>query len=394
MGPGDGGTGGGGGIATGGGGGGAGGGGAGGGGGGATGGGTGGSTGGGTGITPTPFPRIALAPERLPILANESVDIEVDSTGRLHVISNWGGVADLDAGLDYSVRELDGGWWHERIVEAVGAQPVGTGSKIELDSAERPHIAFVSADIPGNFNRTRLFYGSRDDGGWHTEEVEDAGFQISVFFGFELANDVPHVGYRVRNAIGPDGGTTNVIRWGSRTAGAWTLETIETLDETQSATVVTVTADGAPHVLYRSTDAGMGVVRHAERTAPGVWSREDIASGGLLRGWATHVGNDLVVAGGPIFARTNGVWSIAGLADANNSVALALPNGEVWDFSNAGTSNGRLLRTGRFVNGQYDTSVDAGYANVRYQGWAHDETNGSLVGVIFNGINVDILRLP
>jgi hypothetical protein len=335
---------------------------------------------------------VASAPEALPIPANESTDVEVDSLGRLHVVSNHTG--DPDGGLDYSVRELDGGWWSERIVRSEGFQSVGSGVKIELDSAQRPHIAFTWADLPGNGARTRLFYGSRDDAGWHTEELEDAGYQVSVFFGFELANDVPHAGYRIRNALLPDGGLTNVIRWGSRVGGAWTLESVEVLDENMAATVVTVTADGQPHVLYRSTDAGSGVVRHAARTAPNTWAKEDIATGGLLRGWATHVGNDLVVAGGPIFVRTNGVWSIAGLADANNSVALALPNGEVWDFSNAGSTSGRQLRTGRFVNGRYETALDAGVSNVRYQGWAHDETNGSLVGAIFNGTNVDLVRLP
>jgi hypothetical protein len=334
---------------------------------------------------------VALAPEALPIPANESTDLDVDSQGRLHVVSNYTGP---DGGLDYSVRELDGGWWTERIAPMVMSQSVGSGAKIELDSAQRPHVAFTWADVPGNGARTRLFYGTRDDAGWHTEEVEDAGFQISLYFGFELANDVPHLGYRIRNALLPDGGLTNVIRWGSRAGGAWTLESIETLDENMAATVVTVTADGQPHVLYRSTDAGSGVVRHAARTGPNTWAGEDIASGGLLRGGATHVGNDIVVAGGPIFARINGVWSIAGLADANNSSALALPNGEVWDFSNAGTSNNRTLRTGRFVNGQYDTSLDAGVVNARYHGWAWDETNGSIVGSVFNGTNVDIVRLP
>jgi hypothetical protein len=360
-------------------------------GGGATGGGTGGGATGGGGVTPTPFPRVALPVEAVPIPANESTDIEVDSQGRLHVVTNFQGG---DGGLDYSVRERDGGWWSERIVAAEGFQSVGAGVKIELDSNERPHVAFTWADLPGNGARTRLFYGVREDAGWRTEELEDAGFQVSLFFGFELANDVPHVGYRVRNALLPDGGLTNVIRWGSRAGNAWTLESIETLDENMAATVVTVTDDGTPHVLYRSTDAGSGVVRHAARTAPGTWAGEDIAFGGLLRGWATHVGNDLVVAGGPIFVRTNGVWSIAGLADANNSVVRALPNGEVWDFSNAGSTNGRLLRTGRFVNGQYETAVDAGISNVRYQGWSYDPTTGALVGSIFDGLNVNIVRLP
>ena len=361
-------------------------------GGGATGGGAaGGGAAGGGGVSPTPFPRVASPLEALPIAANESTDIEVDSQGRIHVVSNYQG---FDGGLDYSVRERDGGWWSERIVSGEGAQSVGAGVKLELDSTERPHVAFTWADLPGNNLRTRLFYGARDDAGWRTEALEDAGFQVSLFFGFELANDVPHVGYRVRNALLADGGLTNVIRWGSRVGGAWTLESIESLDENMAATAVTVTADGMPHVFYRSTDAGMGVVRHAGRTAPDTWATEDIATGGLLRGWATHVGNDLVVAGGPIFTRTNGVWAIAGLADANNSVVRALPNGEVWDFSNGGSTSGRLLRTGRFVNGQYETALDAGVANVRYQGWSFDPTSGALVGSIFDGLNVNIVRLP
>lgn len=363
-------------------------------GGGATGGGTGGggATGGG-GITPTPFPRVVMGREPLPIPANESTDVEVDSTGRFHVMSNVQG--DPDGGLFYSVREVDGGWWSERVVTSQGFQSVGAGVKIELDSAQQPHIAFTWADLPGNGLRTRLFYGTRDDAGWRTEEIEDAGYQVSIFFGFELANDVPHLGYRVRNALGPDGGLINHARWGSRSGGTWTLETIDTFDESMAATAVTVTADGVPHVFFRQLDAGSQVIRHAARTAPGTWAREDIAQNGVVRAWATHVGNDLhlIVAGG-IYRRINGAWSLAGQAANNAPVILALPNGEVWDFSALGSGNSRELLTGRYVNGQYELSPDAGLNGILYQGWDFDPTNGSFVGSLNTGAGIELVRLP
>ncbi|MBX7102234.1 MAG: hypothetical protein K1X89_31245, partial [Myxococcaceae bacterium] len=374
---------------------------------GSTGGGSGSSGGGMAGIDAGPFFHFVGAMEQVPVAANETCDLEIDSAGRFHVVSNFTGVA--DGGLHYSVRETDGGWTTERVVASVGSQITGTAAKLELDSTGKPHIAFIQADLPSNANRTRLFYASKPAGTWQIEELEDAGFQISQFFSFQLdGTDAPRVTYRIRNVLQSDGGIQNsLVQHATRTTGSWTREAVHQQTYGTSfdyATNASLDSQGGAHVYFMAGtfpdggNAANSFIAHASKAA-GAWSYE-VAYGNnftMSRG-ASAVGpqDELNLVAEFTFFRkgpaTDGGWAYGGGGSAGNSPFMrTAPNGAVWDFTNTGSSSGNALYVGRYVNGVHVTNNgDAGIGGVRYSGWAFD-SNGHPWGVVSQSNNIGVV---
>ncbi|MBX7102235.1 MAG: hypothetical protein K1X89_31250 [Myxococcaceae bacterium] len=375
---------------------------------GSTGGGSGSSGGGMAGIDAGPFFSFVGFSEQVPVPANETCDLELDSMGRAHVVSNYSYV--VDGGLHYSVRELDGGWTTERIVPVVGTNQTGTAAKIEIDSAGKPHVAFIQADQLANPNRTRLFYASKPAGTWEVEEIEDAGFQVSVFFSFQLdSTDTPRLTYRIRNAIQPDGGNQNsVVQHATRSTGAWTRETVHqqaTATGFDYATNASLDSTGAAHVYFMASqfpDGGNSpsyFIAHATKSAS-AWNYE-LAYGNnfsMSRGASAVGPNDELnlVAEFTFFRKgpyTDGGWAYGGGGSAGNSpVMRTAPNGAVWDFTNTGSSSGGMLTVGRYVNGVHVVNVDAGVGGVRFSGWDFD-SNGHPWGAVAKSDGVYLIRL-
>lgn len=373
---------------------------------------TGGGGGSAGGTTSAPdagrFFQFAGLVEQVPVPANESCDLEVDSAGRLHVVTNHTFVD--DGGVDYSVRETDGGWTTERIAHSVGIQSVGSGAKIALDSAGRPVIAYTHADLQGVGARTRLFVASKPAGSWTTQEIEDAGIQVSVLFGFELdPTDRAHLAYRVRNAANPDGGpgTFYAVRYATSPMASgmpWLLLGVHTQPASgpEYATSLAVDSTQTAHVFYRSEilpdggNGGVGLAYHASRNAAGQFDYESMSNGAFTRAWATAAPGSLHVADNTVLRRkiADGGWDYGPGSSTGNSVVLkTAPNGAVWNFSNFSAGNGGGLNVGRWFNGAHQETVDAGVGGVAYSGWGFDSAGRPWGAVYRTNLGVFVVRL-
>lgn len=309
---------------------------------------------------------------------NESVDLAVDSQLRLHVVANDVGTA--DAGLFYGVRETDGGWVVTRVLsQTVSVAGVGTGAKILVGTDDRPRIAFTNQDVADSTSRARLFFGAPNGaGGFTIEEVEDAGFQAGVRFGFALdrANN-PHVAYRLRNLQLPDGGPSQTIMYASRNdAGSWSREVLEQYGSSLGfnfAVTFALDSQDGPHVFYVGlSDAGTNVYKHAGKSG-GQWLQETVTTGSPVGAAAAAQPNgDLVLAyDGVVAVKRGATWSLMSNSGAPNMpVAKTAPDGTTWILSNGGSTPGYPLGIARVANGVLAINGnDGGLNDARFHGF-------------------------
>ncbi len=350
-----------------------------------TGGGTSGSGGG--AVQPGPFYTQIGFREAVPLPPTNGADLEVDSLNRLHVLAGYSGA---DAGLLYSVREIDGGWTTERV-----AATTFSGS-LELDSQDRPHVLFFTGGTPF----PPMMYANKNTGAWVAEEVESATFQVGAG-GFVVdSTGAAHAGYLIRNSVRDSGFGSYSVMYSTRApGGGWTRERVAETDRfTSYQPALAVDGTNRPYVMYFDrNDAGQQQLFYGYRTAPDTWQ-------GTTFGNSSMTGSAAAVAPGDVvhlaaennllrFTRDAGFHSAQlGAGGGFANVMRAAADGTVWDFSRGGTSSGRNLRLGRYAAGARQ-SADSGVTDVFSQGWDFDSTGHPWGAVGLGDGGVSVLRL-
>ncbi len=182
--------------------------------------------------------------------------LALDGSGKPHIAYH-----------DESNGELKHAWydgtvWHVEVVAPVGTW-CGLGfASLALDGADQPHVSYFDA-YPGH-PAYDLKYASRSAGGWHIETIDESGGGYS-----SLALDNagrPHVSYTVNGALR--------YTWNDGTQ--WQMKTITTGDITTAGwgtALALENGSGHPHVLYRSTESSIRLVKWDGVT----WQSETLA---------------------------------------------------------------------------------------------------------------------
>jgi hypothetical protein len=235
-------------------------------------------------------------------------DSAVDPSGTIHVVYTncwWHGLCDEDdpsaPHIGYATRI--GGVWTTGLL--YNGEAFGIPS-IDLDSQQRPHIAF-QYEAWHNFR-----YAYHDGAGWVIEDIvpaEPTRVKKEISLALD-ANDVPHVAFY----------QSETVRYGNRIGGTWSDEYVtgSSLEEYRSLTPLVIDPAGSPHIATKGYVTGA----YSYRKENGAWITstidEDDDAGQMA---ALAIGPDGTlhmsyerygVLGGVFYARSSapGQWTI------------------------------------------------------------------------------------
>ena len=207
-------------------------------------------------------------------------------------------------GLDWSFQRID----------VIGY--VGWGCSLQLDSASRPHIAYVYG---GNIGPRDLRYTKWNGAMWETETI-DTGIYSSWSRSLALdANDSPRVVY-------VDGTS---VEYAEKTGASWDTSTVETLTtDVINDTAIRLDSSGQVHLAYHvSYDYGF----HYTTGDGQVWSTEFVQIAGGLKA------SDFVLdeQDRPHVVATSNQWDVYSARHDGASWGVervGAINGEAWDI--------------------------------------------------------------
>jgi hypothetical protein len=141
--------------------------------------------------------------------------LALDSLGLPHISYHDERDAQNGDTRDLNYAYYDGSSWHIAVID--GEDNTGGSNSLELDSLDRPHIAYDSV-IPGNDKN--LKYAWYDGSAWNIEIVEAGGYlggSCSLALdSFEL----PHIVYIDRSTL------YDKVKYASFDGAAWQIETV------------------------------------------------------------------------------------------------------------------------------------------------------------------------
>ena len=130
--------------------------------------------------------------------------------------------------------------WSTEIVDSnIG----GSGSSLALDSANNPHISYLTYD-------NSLKYAWRDGGGWHTEVVATNVWSASLALD---SAGIPHISYTESGAEI----WIPVLKYASRVGAVWQTETVTTGGSNPS---LAFDKTGSPHMSYNRGSHGLYII--------------------------------------------------------------------------------------------------------------------------------------
>ena len=170
---------------------------------------------------------------RLPADAGSpNPSVALDLRGRYHLA--WRTGEFFGQGILHYAR-IEEGVWHEEIVD--DAQGATSDTSIAVDAGGNPHIVYTPelAGLP-------MRYARWDGTAWQKEDIVLRGGILSPSLVLDPAGR-PRVAYIV------DGG--GEVDYASRSAGGWTVETIDSVSPNQTLeTSLVLDSTGHPHVAY------------------------------------------------------------------------------------------------------------------------------------------------
>jgi PKD repeat protein len=244
--------------------------------------------------------------------AGRSTSLVLDSSGQPH-ISYHRGVPPPPAVDQLFYASYDGSNWSQSLayVDGVGGS---YGTSMALDSFGYPHVSWYHGEYGD------LMYTYKDNGGWHTQVVDGAGWDLDVgrYSSIELdLSDTPHISYYDV--------TNGALKYAYLTGTNWVSETVDDVDDVGLWTSL-VLHDTGVNVYARISyyDATNEALRsaHGPYALPFVgncgpsnnWQCDTIDGGGGTDSVGMYTAIDLAGPGGRIISyydATNGNLKVA-----------------------------------------------------------------------------------
>ncbi len=167
--------------------------------------------------------------------AGRGSSIALDSAGQPHI--SYYNLPYLGAGEDrLRYAHWDGANWQVQTVDPVRQKYIDSPTSLTLDSADRPHIAYMDGDAED------LKYARWDGAQWLIQTVDSAG-NVGTYPSLALdAADRPHISYRDR--------TNDDLKYARWDGAQWLTETVTSTGDVGYYTSLALDSAGRPRITY------------------------------------------------------------------------------------------------------------------------------------------------
>jgi hypothetical protein len=205
--------------------------------------------------------------------AGQFSSLVFDGQGDPHIAYNDGQIL---GSLYYASLNRTTGEWAFSLIDddGPGTGDAGYSSSLKIDTAGRPHVAYISDDPWG------LRYATSPDGtNWTVAKLDELGrlnYFSRTYTGPSLALDsrgYPHISYY--NQTTSD--NAPVLRYLSWNGTGWDREIVATPARRDFTTSLAIDARDIPHIAY--CDVANNALVYATRSPSGAWSSQTIVAG-------------------------------------------------------------------------------------------------------------------
>jgi hypothetical protein len=168
--------------------------------------------------------------------------------------------------------------WHIELVDNEG--PIGEHASLKLDSAERPHVAYMYDSDSGPIDF--LKYAYRDEDAWHVEVVDDEG---QVGWGCSLALDSldrPHISYY--DLYDEFQEPTQDLNYAYYDGSSWHIETVDSEGNVGGSSSLALDSLDRPRISYTYLESSINTHLRYAWFDGSEWHIETVDSEGSVGG--------------------------------------------------------------------------------------------------------------
>jgi hypothetical protein len=172
--------------------------------------------------------------------------LALDSDGNPHVVFYHGEYNGTVDGSPVFISRLDYAVWIGRNWSIQTVDPAGKGGQIKLDSANRPHIIYIS----GRDGR-ELKYAVLKDGNWYTQTIDTSQSRIDYSMTLDSTSN-PHVVYTKLNYDSNYQTTSDEIKYAVLNGTEWNIQPVDTVNSEVGYNELSIALDmnGNAQIIY------------------------------------------------------------------------------------------------------------------------------------------------